>query len=52
LRYAENLKATEEKIIYVCEPETGRGLDDEEFELGSAKDLKHYQVGIEEIPVC
>jgi hypothetical protein len=28
LRYAENLKATEEKMIYVCEPETGRGLDD------------------------
>jgi hypothetical protein len=23
LRYAENLKATEEKMIYVCEPETG-----------------------------
>jgi hypothetical protein len=30
LRYAENLKATEEKMIYHCEPETGRGLDDEE----------------------
>jgi hypothetical protein len=51
LRYAENLKATEEKMIYVCEPETGRGLDDEEDELGSAEDLKDCQEGREEIPV-
>ena len=40
LRHAENLKATKEKIIYVCEPKTRRGLDDEEDELGSAEDLK------------
>jgi hypothetical protein len=61
LRYAENLKATEEKIIDYCWPETGKGLDDdddddwgdEEFELGSAEDLKHCQVGREEeIPDC
>jgi hypothetical protein len=41
LRYVENLKATEEKMIDHYEPETGRGLDDEEDELGSAEDLKH-----------
>jgi hypothetical protein len=57
LRYAENLKATEEKMICHCWPETGRGLDDwdddEEFELGSSDDLKHCQEGREEeIPVC
>jgi hypothetical protein len=51
LRHAENLKATKEKIIYVCEPKTRRGLDDEEDELGSAEDLKDYQEGREEIPV-
>jgi hypothetical protein len=55
LRYAENLKAIEEEVIYVCKPETGRGLDDwedEEDELGSSEDLKHCQEGREEeIPV-
>jgi hypothetical protein len=53
LRYAENLKATEEKMIFHCEPEIGRGLDDdEEFELGLAEDLKDCQEGREEeIPV-
>jgi hypothetical protein len=43
LRYAENLKATEEKMIDHCWPETGKGLDDwddEEDELGSSEDLK------------
>jgi hypothetical protein len=48
LRYAENLKATEEEMIDHCWPETKRGLDDwdddEEFELGSSADLKHCQV--------
>jgi hypothetical protein len=52
LRYAENLKATEEKVIYVCELETGRSLDDFENELGSAEDLKHCQEGREEILAC
>jgi hypothetical protein len=52
LRYAENLKATEEKMICHCMPETGRGLDDEEDELGSTEDLRDYQEGREvEIPV-
>jgi hypothetical protein len=48
LRYAENLRATEEKMICHYWPETGRGLDDEEFELGSFEDLKDCQVGREE----
>jgi hypothetical protein len=52
LRYAENLKATEEEMIYHCKPETGRGLDDEEFEWGSNEDLKHYQEGRDKIPDC
>jgi hypothetical protein len=56
LRYAENLKATEEKMVEVCWPETGKGLDDwddEEDELGSSEDLKDCQEGREEeIPVC
>jgi hypothetical protein len=42
LRYAENLKATEEEMIDHCWPETGKGLDDwddEEDKLGSSEDL-------------
>jgi len=42
LRYVENLKATEEKMVEVCKPETRRGLDDDEGdELGLIEDLKH-----------
>ena len=52
LRYAENLNGPEEEMVQVCEPETRRGLDDEENELGSAEDLKHCQEGREEIPDC
>jgi hypothetical protein len=37
LRYAENLNGPEEEMVQVCEPETGRGLNDEENELGSAE---------------
>jgi hypothetical protein len=51
LRYAENLKATEEKIIYVCEPETGKFLG-EENELGSVEDLKNCHEGKDEILNC
>jgi hypothetical protein len=53
LRYAENLKATEEKMICHCWPETGRGLDDwddEEFELGSSEDLIDCQEGSGRFP--
>jgi hypothetical protein len=39
------------KTIEVCEPETGRGLNDEEDELGLAKDIKHCQEGKVEILV-
>jgi hypothetical protein len=56
LRYAENLKATEEKMICHCWPETRKILDDwddEEDELGSSENLKNCQEGREvEIPVC
>jgi hypothetical protein len=50
LRYTGNLNGPEE-MFQVCEPETGRGLNDVESELGSAGDLKNCQEGREEIPV-
>jgi hypothetical protein len=43
LRYAENLKTTEEEMVHVCEPETGDILS-EENEMRSSEDLKNYQV--------
>jgi hypothetical protein len=53
LRHAENLNIPEEENrVQMCEPETGRGLNDEEDELGSDEDLKHCQEGREEIPNC
>jgi hypothetical protein len=50
LRHAENLNGPE-KMVQVCEPETGRSLSSEE-ELGSAEDLKDCQEGSPEIPNC
>jgi hypothetical protein len=51
LRYAEDLRATEEEMICYCWPETGKSLDDWD-ELGSTDDLKHCRLGRkEEIPV-
>jgi hypothetical protein len=36
----------DEELVQVCEPETGKGLDDdEEDELGSSDDLKNCQEG-------
>jgi hypothetical protein len=55
LRYVENLKATEEKMIDHCWPETGKGLDDwddEEDELGSSEDLIDCQEGSGRFPNC
>ena len=49
LRYDENLDGPEE-MVQVCEPETGRGLNDAENELGSSEDIKNFQEGREEIP--
>jgi hypothetical protein len=40
LRYAENLNGPEE-MVQVCKQKTGRGLSDEENELGLAEDLKN-----------
>jgi hypothetical protein len=42
LRYVENLSDTEEEVVYVCEPEIGRHLSDEE-EVRSDKDLINCQ---------
>jgi hypothetical protein len=50
LRYAENLKATEEEMVHLCEPEMGESLNDLEIEMGLTDDLKHCQEGREEIP--
>jgi hypothetical protein len=50
LRYVENLNGPEE-MVQMCEPETRRGLNDEENELGSTEDLKNCQEGKKEIPV-
>ena len=50
LRHAKNLDGPEE-MVQICEPETGRGLNDAENELGSVEDLKNCQEGREEIPV-
>jgi hypothetical protein len=53
LRYAENLKATEEEMIDHCWPETGKSLDDcddEEDKLGSSEDLIDCQEGSGRFP--
>jgi hypothetical protein len=50
LRHAENLNGIE-KMVQICEPETGRSLSSED-ELGSAEDLKDYKEGNPEIPNC
>jgi hypothetical protein len=44
LRHVENLSDTEEELIHICEPETGRNLSDEE-EKRSDEDLINCQVG-------
>jgi hypothetical protein len=51
LRYDENLDRPKE-MVQVCEPETGRGIDDAECEMGLAEDLKNCKEGREEIPNC
>jgi hypothetical protein len=53
LRYAENLKATEDKnMVRACEPETGESLDDFENELRLVENLKNCHEGRDEIPIC
>jgi hypothetical protein len=57
LRYAENLRATEEDMICYCWPETGKSLDgdddDDWDKLESADGFKYCRLGRkEEIPVC
>jgi hypothetical protein len=58
LRYAENLRATEEDMICYCWPETGQSLDgddddDDWNKLESADGFKYCRLGRkEEIPIC
>jgi hypothetical protein len=51
LRHAENLSDTEEELIHICEPETGRNLSDEE-EKRSDEDLVNCQVGRNGLSSC
>jgi hypothetical protein len=46
LRHAENLSDTEEEMVYICEPEVGRTLSDEEGR--SVKGLINFQEGRDE----
>jgi hypothetical protein len=39
-------------MVYMCELETGRGLSDEEDEMGSVEDLKNCHEGRDEIIAC
>ena len=43
MRHARNLSATEEEMVFFCEPKVGRNLGDEE-EI-SAEYLINFQVG-------
>ena len=54
LRYAKNLRATEEDMICYCWPETGQSLDGDDWDkLESVDGFKYCQLGRkEEIPVC
>jgi hypothetical protein len=52
LRYVETLKAIEEELVQICEPEIGESLNDLESKMRSIDDLMDYQEGREEeIPV-
>jgi hypothetical protein len=44
LRYAESLRNDEEDMVQVCEPETGRNLNDDEDELRSLEELRDCHV--------
>jgi hypothetical protein len=45
LRQVENLSDTEEEMVYICEPEIGESLDEEEER--STEDLIDFQEGNE-----
>jgi hypothetical protein len=45
LRHAENLSDTKEKMVYICEPEVGENLSEEEVR---SIDLINYQEGRDE----
>jgi hypothetical protein len=45
----ELLMRQDKRVVEVCEPETGKGLDDDDWdELGSTDDLKHCRLGRKE----
>jgi hypothetical protein len=50
LRHVENLSATEEEVVYICEPEVGRNINDEEER--SDEYLIDFQEGRDEISYC
>jgi hypothetical protein len=51
LRHVENLSDTEEELIHICEPETGRNLSDDE-EGRSVTGLINCQEGRDEFSNC
>ena len=51
LRHAKTLSDTEEELIHICEPETGRNLSDEE-EKRSVEDLINCQEGRNGLSSC
>jgi hypothetical protein len=50
LRHAENISATEEEMVYICEPEVRRNLSDEEER--SVEDIIDHQEGSNELSYC
>jgi hypothetical protein len=50
MRYVQNLRG-EEEMVHICEPKTGRHLNDDE-EKRSKKSLKNCQVSSEELSGC
>jgi hypothetical protein len=51
LRHAKNLSDTEEEVVHICEPETGKSLSDNE-DKRSVDDLKDCQKGNSELSDC
>jgi hypothetical protein len=45
LRHTENLSDTHKEMVYICEPETGRNISNEEEER-SDEDIIYCQLGI------
>ena len=50
MREVKNLSDTKERVVYICEPEVGENLNDEERR--SSRDLVDCQEGSNEISSC